>query len=487
MGRYSKRKPGRFWKGLFVTGMLLVLIFAGACAVLFRLDHFSLKVEPNMQAYLSIGQDEQFQEPDAEVKLVCDLLPWKGIPVDARLSVEHSVNPDQPGVYDVSFHAAWRGLDGTAVCTVVVRDTRAPLITLNEIPDFFTIPGETYVEEGYSAVDNVDGDITEKVVREETNGVVTYMVTDDAGNTATVTRAIRYYDSILPQILLTGDDTVYMEAGSEYMEPGWIAFNNRDGNLTEQVQVTGTVDKYRAGTYPLTYTVTDSDGNVTEVIRNVIVEPKGIPETIIPDGNVIYLTFDDGPCAYTLQLLKVLEHYGAKATFFVVDSEYPDILKQIVEDGHSIGIHSVKHNYRAIYSSPEAYFDDILTMQQIIYDATGVMTYLMRFPGGSSNTVSSFNRGIMSYLTQAVEDNGFRYFDWNVDSMDAGGAKEKEDVFKNVVSGVYGQRVSIVLQHDNKDFSVAAVEKILIWGLANGYRFLALDMTSPMAHHGVNN
>jgi peptidoglycan/xylan/chitin deacetylase (PgdA/CDA1 family) len=111
----------------------------------------------------------------------------------------------------------------------------------------------------------------------------------------------------------------------------------------------------------------------------------------------------------------------------------------------------------------------------------------MRFPGGSSNTVSRFNEGIMSYLTQAVQDMGFCYFDWNVDSRDAGGAKDAKAVYENVINGVQQQRISIVLQHDIKDISVLALEKILVWGLENGYRFLPLDMTSPTAHHGVNN
>ena len=137
--------------------------------------------------------------------------------------------------------------------------------------------------------------------------------------------------------------------------------------------------------------------------------------------------------------------------------------------------------------SEEAFFEDLYACQKLIYDRTGVLTTLLRFPGGSSNTVSKFNPGIMSRLTVAVQNAGFQYFDWNVDSNDAGGAKTAQEVFENVVNGCASRRVSIVLQHDIKGFSVEAVEKILIWGTENGYRFLALDSSSPGAHHGVNN
>ena len=115
------------------------------------------------------------------------------------------------------------------------------------------------------------------------------------------------------------------------------------------------------------------------------------------------------------------------------------------------------------------------------------MTYLLRCPGGSANTTSSFNPGMMTYLTQAVQDMGFQYFDWNVDSMDAGGAEDAQEVFENVIGSVQNRRVSVVLQHDIKGFSVEAVGRILAWGLANGYTFAALTYGGPGCHHGVTN
>ena len=93
----------------------------------------------------------------------------------------------------------------------------------------------------------------------------------------------------------------------------------------------------------------------------------------------------------------------------------------------------------------------------------------------------------MTYLTQAVEDCGFAYFDWNVDSDDAGGARTADAVYENVVRGIQENTYSVVLQHDIHSCSVDAVERIIRWGLDNGYQFLPLQTDSPVVHHGVQN
>ena len=115
-------------------------------------------------------------------------------------------------------------------------------------------------------------------------------------------------------------------------------------------------------------------------------------------------------------------------------------------------------------------------------------TDLLRFPGGTSNTVSrKYNRGIMSKLSNSVIDKGYQYFDWNVDSDDAGRARDSETVFENVKNGVDGNKISIVLQHDTKEFSIDAVEQIIIWGKENGYVFLPLNKYSFTAQHKALN
>ena len=241
----------------------------------------------------------------------------------------------------------------------------------------------------------------------------------------------------------------------------------------------------------MTYIVSDGFGNETRVYRDVTVTAKARPQTVIPKEKVIYLTFDDGPSEYTQQLLDVLKRNDVQATFFVCDTEHIELLESIVSAGHAIGVHSETHNYRRVYDSVDAYFDDMLWMRKRIYETTGVETNLVRFPGGSSNTVSKFNPGIMTTLTQAVEDCGFTYFDWNVDSDDAVGAKTTAEVLTNLKKGIRramkDHGYALVLQHDTQEFSIQAVEEIIKWGKANGYKFLTLQENSPASHHDVSN
>ncbi len=210
---------------------------------------------------------------------------------------------------------------------------------------------------------------------------------------------------------------------------------------------------------------------------------------LLERGKVIYLTFDDGPGPYTEQLLDILAQYQVKATFFVTANfeDYFDLIAREKEDGHTVAIHTYSHVYKKIYADEEAYFADLKQMDDVILEQTGERAKLVRFPGGSSNLVSSFNPGIMTRLAGLLEEKGYRYFDWNVVSGDAGETEDTAQVVKNVIEGVQKKGVAVVLQHDLYEFSVDAVEQIIQWGLENGYVFLPLTMDSPDIHHTIAN
>ena len=108
----------------------------------------------------------------------------------------------------------------------------------------------------------------------------------------------------------------------------------------------------------------------------------------------VYLTFDDGPSIYTDEILDILDRYHVKATFFVVGkdgSEAEAALQRIVEDGHTLGMHSYSHKYKELYESLDSFTEDFARIRDDIYQATGVESVYYRFPGGSSNTVSNID------------------------------------------------------------------------------------------------
>ena len=486
----TKRKFYTALACLMALALLVVAIVGVVYAVRTAKNEYTLQISLNGTQELVVPYGETYQELGATAQFSGTHLQKE--PIKVEVTVVNSVNSEALGVYYVKYTASFKGAMGTAYRKVSVLDREKPKITLVADPKGFTLPTKTYKEEGFSAVDNYDGDITDRVERKVTRTEITYTVTDASGNKAQVVRKIVYDDPIAPEIKLNGGKTITLLQGKKYIESGFTAKDNCDGDLTEKVTVTGNVDVNTPGNYILQYSVIDAYNNLTTVSRTVQVKRRSSgsikqPDVVVPSGKVIYLTFDDGPGYRTPELLDILKKYNVKATFFVMNTDYISTIKRIAKEGHSLAIHTESHNYRKIYASETAYFKDLEKMRSIIKKVAGVDTNLIRFPGGSSNTVSSFNPGIMTRLTDLVEEKGYRYFDWNVDSNDAGGAYTSRQVYNNIISGVKNRKVSIVLQHDIKGFSIDAVEDVIIWGLKNGYTFLPLQENSPGAHHGINN
>lgn len=469
--------------------LLLIALAILAGALIYGIFwQFSLVLRLNGEEKMTAEYGENFQEPGVKPELIGKFL-WKtGFSADTPIQVTGQVDTSRLGEQLVTYSAKFGPWSAQAQRRVLVVDTQPPVITLTPDSEATKVrPGARYVDAGYSAWDNRDGDLTDKVIRNEEEGTVYYAVVDSSGNPAYASREIPYLPYSDPEILLPDGEDVTFQVGTRFEAPLYQAIGGDGADITEAVEVSGTLDIYLPGDYTLTYSVTDGQGMTAQTEQHIHVTAAPAQTTNEPAGKVIYLTFDDGPGPYTRQLLDTLDEYGVKATFFVVNTGYDDVLREIVSRGHSIGVHSMSHKYDEIYASPEAFYSDLLGMQQKIYEKTGVRTWLMRFPGGSSNTISHFSPGIMTLLTQSVEAAGFRYFDWNVDSNDAGGARKASQVLKNVQDGVSRQRISLVLQHDIHPFSVEAVADILKWGQENGYQFLPLEMDSPAAHHGVNN
>lgn len=206
-------------------------------------------------------------------------------------------------------------------------------------------------------------------------------------------------------------------------------------------------------------------------------------------GKVVYLTFDDGPSIYTNDILNTLDKYNVKATFFVTCSgDINGLAKKILDKGHTLALHTCTHKYSNIYSSEDAYFNDLNEISTRVENATGYKSKYIRFPGGSSNTVSRFNRGIMTRLTKKVQENGYKYYDWNIDSNDAAGAN-KDQVYSNVIGALKNSNrtTNMVLMHDTKSSTKDALDNIIKDALDMGYTFSNINDYTSEIHHGVNN
>ena len=478
----EKKNGGRAWK---ITLLLFLVVILGTAAVLFTMDGRHVQFRLVDSSEITVPYGVEFVDPGRSAVTVGRLFGrWD---LELPVTTEGKVDTRTIGTYELTYSARFLFTTYTATRTVHVADLTPPEITLQTVegyePDWFT----GYEEEGFLAWDDCDGDLTEQVEREELGDRIEYRVTDSAGNTAVVTRELPAVAP--PELKLLGEEEITISARIEFEDPGFTAVDGKGKDLSELVQREGEVTPYRAGTYELVYSLENPAGDVVSVTRTVVVEPVENPPTVQPDEKTIYLTFDDGPGPYTAELLDILAAYNVKATFFVtcLNPEYEDLIGRAYREGHTIAVHSATHNYYLIYSSEQAFFADFNEAEEMVYRQTGEYTRLFRFPGGSSNTVSNFNPGVMSRLTGAMTDMGYVYFDWNVDSNDAGGTQTSAGVVENVTTGCEGRRASVVLQHDVKDYSVDAVEQIILWGMRNGYTFRALDPSSPTARHRVAN
>ncbi len=238
------------------------------------------------------------------------------------------------------------------------------------------------------------------------------------------------------------------------------------------------------------YTATDVE-DVDEMVDDSVLDDVykvDDVDNIAEEGDIpkVYLTFDDGPSENTDRILDILDDYNVKATFFVVGQdteEYGDAYRRIVDEGHTIGMHSYSHNYSKIYASEEAFANDYNQIHDLILDTTGVDAKYYRFPGGSSNSVSNVSKSVLiNYLT----DKGAVYYDWNVASGDATSqAFTSEQLVDNVLKDVVKYKSSVVLLHDasNKNATVEALPALIESLQEQGAMILPITDETTIIHH----
>lgn len=403
--------------------------------------------------------------------------------------IKGTVNTKKIGEYNITYVIKYKDKKLSKTKKVNVVDKISPTLDING--EFNNVcPNLKIKNVTMNAEDNYDGNLTDKIEYKIENNKIIYKVSDTSNNETKKEFDITIKDDENPNLILNNDATIYLVVGSKYVEPGYTAIDNCDDDITKKVKVSGTVDTNKAGSYELIYSVQDEYGNKATKKRTIKVFPKNDYKSSKANYKTIYLTFDDGPGSYTEKLLNILAKYNAKVTFFVTgyNSKYDYLMTRQYNEGHTVALHSYTHKYEKIYSSIDAYMEDLLKIQDKVRQYTGHNSMIIRFPGGSSNTVSrKYRAGIMSDLTKKVEELGFKYYDWSISSGDAGGTTNSNKIIQNVISSISETGDNVVLLHDIKSYTVDAIEGIIQYGLANGYTFAPLTMESPVAHQKVNN
>lgn len=406
-----------------------------------------------------------------------------------NIKITHTINTSKIGRYEVTYTLKHSFYKIKKKRIVKVVDHKKPIIVLEGKEEVNICPNSEFQEIGYTATDEYDGDITSKVKVKRKRDELIYSVKDSSGNMYSITRKVNKIDQTKPEITLKGTVTMYLTPEDTFQEPGFTASDNCSGDITDKVVVSGHVEVGKIGTYVLTYEVEDDSKNKTSVERKVIISEKTDPNSGVIKLGVIYLTFDDGPSNVTTgDILNVLKEEGVKATFFVTNNGPDYLIKRMYDEGHTVALHTASHNYAKVYQSENAYFEDLKIVSDRVKRITGHTSKIVRFPGGSSNTISRrYNKGIMSRLSEELFNQGYRYYDWNIDSNDAYNAKTKEAVYNNVTTHLSKSKANVVLMHDIKTTTRDAIRDIIHYGKENGYTFERIDMDTHMVRQKINN
>lgn len=369
-----------------------------------------------------------------------------------------------------------------------------PDIYLNGDSEVEVLYGSKYEDLGAKA-DLFNNDLTDKISVHgtvDTNKIGSYEIvyTVKSGLFENkVKRTVVVVDKEAPVITLKGGSTIYIGLDEVYKEPGYVVSDNCSSNLDDKVVISGKVANGVKGTYTITYSVEDEYNNKTTITRKVIVSNKTNPNSGVYGKGVIYLTFDDGPSNLTTAgILDILKEEGVKATFFVTNNGSDYLIKRMYDEGHTVALHTASHNYGTVYGSVESYFNDLKKVSDRVKRITGYTSKIVRFPGGSSNTISRrYTKGIMTTLTQELFNRGYRYYDWNVDSGDASTSNTKDKVYSRVTRNLSKDKMNMVLLHDIKYQTRDALRDIIRYGKENGYSFDSIDMNTYMIRQKVNN
>ena len=193
---------------------------------------------------------------------------------------------------------------------------------------------------------------------------------------------------------------------------------------------------------------------------------------------IAYLTFDDGPSEQTALVLDILKEEGIHATFFLVGAEITEereeIVRRMVEEGHTVGLHTYCHDYNIIYHSVDNFLEDYEKLYKRIYEVAGIKPVIFRFPGGSTNR---YAKAIIGTIKNEMQRRGFTYFDWNVSAEDMVGTPTRYSIRTNIFKDVFRYDEPVILMHDAKanELTVSMLKDIIGEIRKSGYDFDTLD------------
>ena len=485
-----------------IVGLVVLLIVW----FLWFLTHFLIKFKLVGDKVVELNYGEEYEEYGA-------IATFLGKDLDVQ--IQTNIDTNKEGRYAVYYKARnMFGIVKSIKRNIVVKDKESPKITLKGDNPIILGLDEKYVEPGYIATDNIEGDLTNNVVISDNIDIknygeykIIYKVKDSNNHTTKKVRKVIVKDKKVPTINLKGSTIVDVLLGSEYSEEGFTAKDNIDGDITDKVEVINEVDYKKLGSYQIIYKVTDSSDNVTIVKRTINIVKKlleykeeyykinntqrgwwsnnkfdhqrpsgGADELELkkyntyfmgPDEKIIYLTYDEGSNdTYLPEIVEVLDKNDVKATFFLCRNYMlmnKDLIRKMVENGHLIGNHTF-HHYEMPKLANKANFDKYL------YEIRGVEETYKEITGKTMEKIYREPKGEWSYRSlKIVSDLGYKTFFYSADYYDYADDVSKDLALKKMLDRYHNG--AIYLFHPKNKGNLEALEDFIIEMKRLGYKF----------------
>lgn len=327
-------------------------------------------------------------------------------------------------------------------------------------------------------------------------------------------RKIKVVDKTKPTIRLLGKKNVITFVDNEYVEEGFSAIDNYDGDLSAKVTINSNVDVSKEGKYKITYSLKDASGNTSKAIRNVIVKRDPLntkikynhdeydntmiawwfnkskdhkrtgaavsSKELLPydsfylgkNEKVIYLTLDEGGSekTYIKEMTDVMNKYHVKATYFLTRNYIENeaaFMNELVAEGHVIGNHTRNHldmTSLANDQNIDKFVEEVTSVEKAYMKVTGQeMIKIFRFPKGEGSI-----RGM-----KIIQDLGYRNYFWSHAYYDYGAPLSFKEAYDLMIN--YYHPGAIYLLHPKNEGNYLALETFIKEMLEKGYRFDTVD------------
>jgi len=488
-------------KKIYIPTIILLILWA-----LWFLTHFLINFELNGSETTIINCGEEYIEKGAKASFL-------GKELDVK--IQDNINTSKLGDYVVYYKTRNTfGIMKSLKREVKVKDKTAPKISLKgENPKILNL-NEKYIEEGASAKDNLDGDLTSKMkITGNVNTTkygeyqIMYEVSDNSGNSNSKIRKIIVKDVELPILELKGKTTVDILVGNKYEEEGYKATDNLDGDITSNVEITDKVNYNKVGNYEITYKIKDSSNNIVtkkriiNVVKKLLTykdkydkidntknywwsgnkfdhkRPEGGADLeelkkynayfLGPNKKVIYLTYDEGSNdTYLPEILEVLNKNDVKATFFLCRNYMlmnKDLIKKMEKTGHSVGNHTYHHYVMPSLATKENF-------DKYVYEIRATEEAYKEITGKNMDKVYREPKGEWSYRSlQIVKDLGYKTFFYSADYLDYGKNVTKEYALNKMMNRYH--HGAIYLFHPKNKGNLEALDEFIKNMKKLGYTF----------------